>query len=173
MGARRVSGDMSGPDWVMVHQMSGRKDFRMYALLGVGLVFVYGGATIDPATNCSSDGECAPWLIPIAFWMGVIATLGGVANLVRNPRRGSRINKRTGELVWWDEVHSTALHSMKLADVSVIRINRDSELKTVQLFNQHGELMPFAGSEVTPWPYDDWAIGVAKLYPHIRVEVAG
>lgn len=171
MSGSQIRGDMSGPDWVMVHQISGRRDFRTYALLGVGLVFVYAGATIDPATNCSSDGECAPWLVPIAFWMGVIATLGGVANLVRNPRRGSRINTRTGELVWWDEVHSPNLHSLKLADVGVIRINKDSELKMVQLFDQHGQVMLFGGSDVMPWPYDDWAHGVAKLHSHIRVEV--
>jgi hypothetical protein len=155
---------MSGPDLVMVHQTSGRRDFRMYGLLGVGLVFVYGGATIDPATNCSSGGECAPWLVPVAFWMGVLATLGGGAALLRNPRRGSRINQR------WDEAHSPDVRSLKLADVAVIRIDASSDTSTVMLFDRRGELMPYAGAEVTPWPFADWAHGVAKRYPHIRVE---
>lgn len=171
MSRNRVSGDMAGPDWVLVHQTPGRRDFRMYALLGVGLVFVYAGATIDPATNCSSEGECAPWLIPVAFWVGVVATLGGLANLVRNPRRGSRINTRTGELMWWDEAHSSELRSLKLADVAVIRVDNSSDSSTVRLFDRSGALMPFAGAEVTPWPYESWAQRVAKLYPHIRVDV--
>ena len=75
----RQFGDMSGPDWVMVHQTSGRKDFRLYALLAFGLVFAFAGATIDPATNCDESGACAPWLVPVAFWMGVLATVAGLA----------------------------------------------------------------------------------------------
>jgi hypothetical protein len=58
---------MYGLDWVMVHQTSGRRGFSFYGLLAVGLVFVYAGATVDPATNCSWGGECAPWLVPVAF----------------------------------------------------------------------------------------------------------
>jgi len=170
MSGNSVSRDMSGPDLVMVHQTSGRRDIRMYGLLGVGLVFVYAGATIDPATNCSSGGECAPWLVPVAFWMGVLATVGGAAALLRNPRRGSRINQRTGELMWWDETHSPDVRSLKLADVAVIRTDTSTDTSTVMLFGRHGELMPYAGAEVTPWPFPKWAHGVAKLYPHISVE---
>ena len=170
MSGSGVSRDMSGPDLVMVHQTSGRRDIRMYGLLGVGLVFVYAGATIDPATNCSSGGECAPWLVPVAFWMGVLATLGGAAALLRNPRRGSRINQRTGELMWWDETHSPDVRSLKLADVAVIRTDTSTDTSTVMLFDRQGELMPYAGADVTPGPYPKWAHGVAKLYPHIRVE---
>lgn len=166
-----VSNDMSGPDWVMVHQVSGRWDFRFYLLLAFGLVFAFAGATIDPATNCSEDGECAPWLVPVAFWMGVIASLGGVMGILRNPRRGSRINAETGELVWWNEARAKELRSMKLADVSVIRVDTSSDSSTVKLLDAKGELMPFEGAEVVPWRLEDWARGVAKLYPHIRVDV--
>jgi hypothetical protein len=168
----RVSGDMSGPDWVMVHQTSGRRDFRFYGLLAVGLVFVYAGATVDPATNCSSGGECAPWLVPIAFWMGVIASLGGAAGILRNPRRGSRINARTGELEWWDEVHSPEIRSLRLSDVSAIHVDPSSDASTVRLLDAKGDLMPFPGVEVMPWRFEDWARGVAKIYPHIRLDVA-
>lgn len=156
----------------MIHQTSGRKDFRLYAVLAVGLVFVFAGATIDPATNCDESGECAPWLVPVAFWMGVIAALSGAIGLIRNPRRGSRINARTGELMWWNEVHASASGSLNLADVSIIRVDNSSDSSTVNLLGGRGEILPFGGVEVVPWRLEEWARGVARLQPHIRVELA-
>jgi len=171
MGDSVISSDMSGPDWIMVHQVSGRRQFRMYALLGVGLAFVYAGATIDSATNCSVDGECAPWLVPVAFWMGVIASLAGALGIIRNPRRGSRVDTRTGELVWWDEARSPDLRAVKLADVAAIRVDTTSDTSSVRLLDAGGALIPFAGAEVTPFRMEEWAHSIAKLYPHIRVDV--
>lgn len=167
-----ISDDMSGPDWVMVYQTSGRKDFRLYAVLCVGLVFVFAGATIDPATNCDESGECAPWLVPVAFWMGVVASLAGLTGIVRNFRRGSRINARTGELHWWNEVHESASGSLNLADVSVIRVDTSSDSSTVKLLDGKGGLLPFAGTEVLPSRLEQWARSVSKMQPHIVVELA-
>lgn len=164
--------DMSGPDWVMCHQTSGRRDFRLYALLAFGLVFACAGATIDPATNCSDSGECAPWVVPVAFWMGVLAFAAGLIGIVRDFRRGSCINARTGELVWWNEVHASASGRLKLSDVSIIRVDASSESTTVLLLDRQGKLLPFAGVEVLPGRLEQWARGVAKLQPHIRVELA-
>ena len=164
--------DMSGPDWVMCHQTSGRRDFRLYALLAFGLVFACAGATIDPAANCSDSGECAPWLVPVAFWMGVLAFAAGLIGIVRDFRRGSCINARTGELVWWNEVHASASGRLKLSDVSIIRVDASSESTTVLLLDRQGKLLPFAGVEVLPGRLEQWARGVAKLQPHIRVELA-
>lgn len=156
----------------MIHQTSGRKDFRLYAILAIGLVFVFAGATIDTATNCDDSGECAPWLVPVAFWMGVLASVAGLMGLIRNPRRGSRINARTGELMWWNEIHASASGSLNLADVSVIRVDTSSDSSTVKLLGGQGELLPFGGVEVVPWRLEEWARGVARLQPHIRVELA-
>jgi len=163
---------MSGPDWVLIHQTSGRRDFKLYAVLAVGLVFVFAGATIEPARNCSEDGECAPWLVPLAFWLGALASLLGAMGLIRNPRRGSRINARTGELMWWNEVHASASGSLNLADVSVIRVDTSSDSASVQLLNGKGEVMHFGGVDVVPWRLEAWARGVAKLQPHILVELS-
>ncbi len=163
---------MSGPDWVLIHQTSGRRDFKLYAVLAVGLVFVFAGATIEPARNCSEDGECAPWLVPLAFWLGALASLLGAMGLIRNPRRGSRINARTGELMWWNEVHASASGSLNLADVSVIRVDTSSDSASVQLLNGKGEVMHFGGVDVVPWRLEAWARGVARLQPHIRVELS-
>lgn len=156
----------------MLHQTSGRRDFKLYAVLAVGLVFVFAGATIEPARNCSEDGECAPWLVPLAFWLGALASLLGAMGLIRNPRRGSRINARTGELMWWNEVHASASGSLNLADVSIIRVDTSSDSASVQLLNGKGELMHFGGVDVVPWRLEAWARGVARLQPHIRVELA-
>lgn len=156
----------------MFHQTSGRRDFRLYAVLAVGLVFVCAAANIDPATNCDDSDECAPWLVPVAFWLGAIASLLGAAGLIRNPHRGSRINARTGELMWWNEVHASASGSLNLADIAIIRVDTSSDSSTVKLLNGQGELVPFGGVEVVPWRLEEWARGVARLQPHIRVELA-
>ncbi len=156
----------------MLHQTSGRRDFKLYAVLAVGLVFVFAGATIEPARNCSEDGECAAWLVPLAFWLGALASLLGAMGLIRNPRRGSRINARTGELMWWNEVHASASGSLNLADVSIIRVDTSSDSASVQLLNGKGELMHFGGVDVVPWRLEAWARGVARLQPHIRVELS-
>ena len=172
MRGGKINDDMSGPDWVMVHQKSGRRDFRFYALLAVGLVFAFAGAVVDPATNCDESGECAPWLVPVAFWMGVLASVAGLMGIVRNFRRGSRINVRTGELQWWNEVHASASGSLMLADVAIIRVDTSSDSSTVRLLGKRGETLPFAGTEVLPGRLEEWARGVAKMQPHIRVELA-
>lgn len=160
------------PDWVMRHEVSGRRDFRIYLMLAFGLIFVWAGATVDPAANCNESGECAPWLVPVAFWLGVLVTLAGVMGLLRNPRRGSRIDARSGELEWWNEAHASLKGRLALADVAVIRVDTASDTSTVKLFDRHGELMPFGGTEVVPWRLEKWARDVAQRYPHIRVEMA-
>lgn len=163
-----MSGEM---DWVMAHQVSGRRDFRLYLLLAFGVFFAWAGLAVDPATNCDESGECAPWLVHVAFWMGVVATIAAVAGLVFNPKRGSRINARTGELEWWNEAHASLRGVLKLADIAVIRVDTVSDNSTVKLLDARGELMPFGGTEVVPWRLEKWAREVQQRYPHIRVEM--
>lgn len=160
------------PGWVMAHQVSGRRDFRLYLLLAFGLFFAWAGLTVDPATNCDESGECAPWLVHVAFWIGALATIAGVIGLIRNPSRGSRINTKTNELEWWNEAHASLTGALRLADVAVIRVDTASDTSTVKLFDARGELMPFGGTEVVPWRLEKWAREVAQRYPHIRVEMA-
>ena len=55
------------------HTSTSRRDVRVYGMLLVGAMFVYAGLTLDPASNCDASGrQCAPWLVPVAFFMGVV-----------------------------------------------------------------------------------------------------
>ena len=171
-GGMGIAPDMQdGPDWVMVHQASGRKDLRAYLMLVFGLGFVIAGLAVDPATNCDESGECAPWLVPVAFGMGALFALGGLMGILRNPRRGSRINAVTGELMWWNEIHASASGSLMLADVAVIRVDTKSDTSTVTLLNAQGRSMPFGGTEVITWRLEQWAREVQARFPHIAVEM--
>lgn len=172
MGVTPIPEDLASPHWALAHRMSARRDFRFHAMLFVGLVFVYAGSVVDPAENCSSDGECAPWLVPIAFWMGVFAAVCGAAALVANPRRGSAINTLSGELVWWNGSHPAASGRLKLADVAVIRVDERSDTSTVRLVDATGASLKFGGTEVVSWRLEKWARAVQALYPHIQVDVA-
>ncbi len=164
--------DPTGPDWVMIHQILGRKGSRSYLMLVFGLGFVIASLAVDPATNCHGSSECAPWLAPLAFGMGVWFALGGLLGLLRNPRRGSRINARTGELMWWKEIHASASGSLMLADVAVIHIDTTSDTYTVKLFDALGALMPLGGAETITWRLQQWARDVKQRYSHIAVQAA-
>jgi hypothetical protein len=41
-------------------ERSARSELRIWMMFAVGLGFLVAGLTVDPATNCSPDGECAP-----------------------------------------------------------------------------------------------------------------
>lgn len=62
----------------LVQSSNSRRDPTVYMLLLVGAGFVYTGLTVDPASNCGlGGGECAPWLVPVAFAIGIV--LAGLA----------------------------------------------------------------------------------------------
>lgn len=148
-----------------------RRDFRYYVMGVFGVAFVLTGLMVDPARNCSSDGECAPWLVHVAFWMGVVVTAGVAAAFWRNPRRGSRVDMATRSLIWWNEMQGPARHSVPLDDVAVIRIDDGSDNTTLSLLRADGTRLPFPRDEVIPWPFEEWANAVAARFPHIAVQV--
>lgn len=140
----------------------------------VGLVFAFAGASIDPSTNCSSDGECAPWLVPLAFGLGVLFALGGAALLIVNPSRGSFIDPATRELVWWQgrvaDGRATDAGRLKLADIARVVVVEGSDADELFLYGRDGELLPFPSDEVMPWPYRDWAARLANHVPGLVIE---
>ncbi|HJR73599.1 MAG TPA: hypothetical protein VJ806_08155 [Luteimonas sp.] len=155
------------------HAMSSRRDFRIYLLLIFGLVFVYAGATVDPATNCDESGrECAPWLVPIAFGIGVLATLGGMLALVRNRKWGSRLDLAGRRLSWWDSAVSADARSVSLDDVAKVVVNRRSESSDkVFIYRKDGERLDFPEENSVPYHPETWARDLAAHFPHIEVLV--
>ena len=155
------------------YERNARTSLQYWALLALGLFFAWAGSTIDPLTNCSDDGECAPWLVPVAKWIGIVVALAGAGHLWVNPRRGSRIDTQSGDLVWWQNRLATGegdagrIHPSR---ISKIRIVSDSDSDAVHLYDLNGERQPFFDTEVIPWPYDNWADGLAAQWPHIQVE---
>lgn len=163
------------PSDILDFERSARRDLRVWMLFLVGVGFAITGSIVDPATNCSSDGECAPWLVPIAKWMGIVFGVVGFGQLVTNARRGSRIDRETGDLVWWCNRAGRAGGQggrIAPADIGLIRISRRSEsADDVGLFHRDGTPLPWFSNEVVPWPYERWAERMAQRWPHIRVEV--
>lgn len=166
------------PDGIIPpYERSARTDLRVWMMFVVGLGFLAAGLTVDPADNCSEDGrDCAPWLVPIAKWMGVIVALMGAGQLAANTRRGSRIDPETGDLLWWQ--NRTATHSRQEgrihpSQISRIRIARsDDGADQISLFDLEGNRQFWFDAEVIPWPQDRWIARFAAEWPHIRVEEA-
>lgn len=159
---------------LIIFESSARRDLRWWALLLVGLVFAYCGFTIDPLTNCSEDGECAPWLVPLGAVVGVVAALGGAAQLLVNARRGSRFDLQANQLQWWQ--NRTALSpgdsgSIALDQIGRILINRRSEDADISLYDLSGERLHNFDREVIGWSIDRWAEQVQAVMPSIALEV--
>jgi hypothetical protein len=155
-------------------ERTARQDLRWWGLFVVGLIFWWMGMSVDPAGNCSADGECAPWLVPLAAGMGVLALLGGGAMLIANPRRGSRVDSATATLYWWQgrrlPRYPGESGSVALGDIKRIRIVTTSESDSIFFYGDDG-LLPLPDGEAWPWPYQDWAQRLAAAYPHIEVVV--
>lgn len=160
---------------VLEFSRSARSDVRWWALLITGLVFAFAGYSIDPRTNCSDSGECAPWLVPVALAVGLLATLSGLAQLIVNPRRGSYVDVAAGELIWWEgklaDGRVGSQGRLALSNIARVRIvDGGDNADEIFLYDHDNQLLPFGGSEVIRWPYSTWAEQLAALCPRLVVE---
>lgn len=163
---------MGEADPSLAFERCARCDLRWWGLLLVGAVFWITGMTLDPATNCSTDGECAPWLVPLAAAMGALALGSGAAMLIANPRRGSRIDPATGMLHWWTwrrgPRHAAEEGVVALADIHRIRVVTTSDSDHIYFYGSDG-LLPVPDGEIIPWPYQEWARRLVAAHPHIEL----
>lgn len=158
----------------MLFERSARRDVRWWGMFLVGLVFVWTGATVDPAANCSVDGECAPWLVPIAFAVGLLSALGGALLLIVNSSRGSYVDGAAAELVWWQgrvaDGRASDSGRLPLAQIARAVVVSDSDSDSLFLYGHDGALLPFPDGEVIPWPYARWAARLAEHVPALVIE---
>ena len=154
---------------------SARRDLRIWGMFVIGAFFVFAALSVDPQKNCNSSGECAPWLLPIAFVMGAVLGLSGLATLMANPNRGSRIDPATGELVWWKNRYGANGGDERRTapeQISLIRIDRGSEGKNeVHLYNRGGERQFYFDEEVIGWDTERWSETMRERWPHIKVDL--
>lgn len=152
---------------------SSRRDLRVYGMLLVGAMFTYAGLTLDPASNCDASGRhCAPWLVPVAFAMGVAFAGSALAMLVHARRWGSRLDIEARTLWWWDNAVSPGEHAIALDDVARIRVQRPEESEDrVFLYGHDGELLRFPPERGVPYDAVQWARDLAGHFPHIRMDV--
>lgn len=157
------------------YNMSARRDWQSYLALGIGIVFTYVGATIDPASNCDASGRsCAPWLVYVAFGMGLLAIATAVGLLGANRKWGSRLDLEHRDFIWWDTAVSEDHQHIALDAIHRIEVLRPSESRDSLLFyDERGALMRFTDKHVFPYNVQDWARDLAVHCPHITVEVQG
>lgn len=157
----------------LAYECSARKGVMWWALLLVGLMFVFAAYSVDPLKNCDETGNCAPWLVPLAGIMGWCATAMALGQLWANPRHGYRIEAATGDLVWWknrtarNEGDIGRIHPSAIAS---IRVDLGDENESVSLYEGNGERLAYFDTDLLPWPYDRWAERFQRAYPHIRID---
>lgn len=160
------------------YRRSARTDYRMWLLLVFGLFFFLAASAIDPADNCSEDGrECAPWLVPLAQGLGALVAFGAALNMLANPNRGSFIDPKTGDLVWWQRRIGASggdegrIHPSGIARIRIVR--GDESEDEVHLYDRAGDRLFWFDQEVVPWPHERWAERLVAAWPHIEVEIVG
>lgn len=147
----------------------------MWILFLFGLAFMLAAFQVNPAENCSESGECAPWLVPAARALGFILAAAGAGQLLANPSRGSHIDPKTGDLVWWQNRFGKSggnegrLHPSQIGRLRLFRQSEGEDL--VSLYDLSDERQPFFDGEVLPRPYDKWVHAFAEKWPHIKVEI--
>ncbi len=160
---------------VLAYSRSARQDVRAWGMFVVGAVFVFTALSTDPQKNCNDSGECAPWLIPIAFAIGAVVALGGLGLLMANPNRGSRIDPETGMLIWWQNrfgTHGGDEGRIDPADIAMIRFDKSNESRDeVHLYDRQGNRQFYFDEEVIPWDQERWAKAMTDRWPHIKVDV--
>ena len=158
----------------LAYRSSARRDLRVWGMFIVGAVFMFAGLTVNPQDNCGANGECAPWLVPIAFVMGAAIGLSGLGMLMANPNRGSQIDPDTGDLVWWQgRVGKSGgdegrIHPTQIGKLRIVR--QDDSDDEVHLYDLEGNRLFWFDQEVIPWPYERWAERLAARWPHIEVD---
>ena len=155
------------------YSRSARRDWETYLILLFGMVFTYAGATVDPASNCDASGRsCAPWLVYVAFGMGLIGIATGVGLWGANRKWGSRLDLAQRQLVWWDSAVSEEPQRIALDAVGRIKVERPSESADfLHFYSSKGKLIRFTDKHVFPCNAQDWARELAAHFPHIVVEV--
>ena len=150
-------------------------------MLLVGLIFVLAGLSINPATNCDEDGNCAPWLVYAALLMGIAACVGAIRMLWMNPQRGSYVDRDRGELIWWTNLRQDpdlgsldeAVHRIPIAAISRIKIDYTGDNSDIFLYDAKGQELSFPGSDVIPMRNREWINALVALFPHIQLEMTG
>ena len=163
---------MPGQADILDLRVRARSDFRLWAVLAVGLLFFAVSLVTDPATNCAEGGDCAPWLVPLAGIFGGIVALAAGVSLFRNVERGSRFDRQTGELLWWqNRTGRSAGHagSIALDRIAEIRIDRSGDSDALRLIDVDGHPVPGFNEEAVPAPMRDWAEALARQSPKIRI----
>jgi len=153
---------------------SARTDLSFWMLLAVGLVFTYGGFTIEPESNCSESGECAPWLVPIAAVMGLGATAMALGTLIANPQRGCRFDPASNTLIWWQNrtrTHPGDEGRIALDQIGRFRLMKQGEDDEAHLYDLAGQRLHYFDLAVIPGSPERWAERLVALAPQVEVVV--
>lgn len=155
------------------YNTSARRNPLTYLGLAFGLVFAYAGFAVDPATNCDESGrECAPWLVHVAFWMGILTTLGILITLFKDPTWGSHLDMTKRELTWWDYTHPQGQGCIALDEVSRVLVREVYDgADTIYFYDRSGALMPIPIEGVLPYALKPWARDLGQAFPHITIEI--
>lgn len=165
---------MPGDTTILSFERSARRDPRWWLLFVVGGMFTAAGLTLDPAQNCNSSGDCAPWLVPVAAVMGIGALTMALGLLIGNPSRGSLVDVGNDRFTWWEGrigAQARDAGSWPLSGIISMRVIQGDDDDSIHFYDENGERLPIPDTEIFPWPFEDWAARLVDLAPHIAMTI--
>lgn len=138
-----------------------------YLILAMGLIFVFGTFSIDPAKHCV-EYSCPIWLRGLGGGIGGLFALGSFNALWRGFEWGSRVDISRRALIWWEGVPPTQEHIIPVDEIDVIEIDSSFDDTKLMLFDRHGKRI-LLSEQCVPSRYDEWANQIHQKFPHIKV----
>ncbi len=152
---------------ILIYQKEARKHFLHYILALLGLIFIFAALSVNQSEDCKGD-RCSEWLLWTAFGLGGLALVGASVALIKNFRWGSRVNVAAGILYWWEGYRSLKEHQINLKLVAQIVIENSTGDSHLKILDKNQKRIPFS-EQCAPWPWKDWALEIAKNFPHIQI----
>jgi hypothetical protein len=139
-----------------------------YLILAMGLIFVFGAFSIDPAKHCV-EYSCPIWLRGLGGGIGGLFALGSFNALWRGFEWGSRVDISRRALIWWEGVPPVEERVIPADEISVIQIDSSSDNTKIMLLDPHGNRVHLP-EQCIPFRYNEWARQVSQTFPHITVK---
>ena len=145
-----------------------RRSAMIYVVLAVGTAFAFAVFSIKPEVHCV-DYDCPGWLRGTAGGFGALLAIGALAALMTNSEWGSRVDRDTRRLVWWNGAPPRKEHSAEIDRIAVVRVETKWDSDKILIRDEAGKRIDVPEICV-PAPFLECAKAFTQEFPHVKLE---
>ena len=113
--------------------------------------------------------DCPVWLRGIAGGFGAFLAIGALAALITNSEWGSRVDRETRRLLWWNGAPPRKEHSCDIDRIALVRVETKGDSDKILIRDGAGKRIDVPEICV-PSPYLEWAKAFTWEFPHVKLE---